>query len=803
MLPNRLLQAVRSLAKAGGTTLAAVLSLVLGIGSTTLVFSVMDAVVTRPLPCPAPDRLVIVMEKHPERGLMVARPANYWDWRRRTRTIERSAATFAISLEVPGVDGHVAGALVGEGLFETWGVPPRLGRGFVADDYQVPVAPSSFGKQGGVAVVSDGFWKRHFGSDPGILGRDLLLDGAVHTIVGVMPPSFRVIDRSDIWIPWIFTGSDWTERRFHNLPILARLRADVSREDAQREMSAIYESLADAHPENVGWSVELIPPRQLFAGRRSQALIMLLGAVIFVLLIACANVSNLLLVQGLRRQRETALRLALGCSRARLIGQQLLEGAILAGAGLVGGLAFAGAGLQSVSALPVVADMSFAFAPALDGRVLAFTCLVASASALVFAVIPAWSQSRTDPLDSLKAASRTLGRHTGRGLRSLLVTIEVSLGVAVVVLTSLMVQSLERLGDVNAGARTDDVMTFGLEAAANRYPNEVALPLFFDQVMERVRALPGVERVAVGSYLPLTTLRRSWRFAIAGRPATSSGDEYFAVANEVSRDFFSALDIRLVAGRVFDHSDRAGSPAVVVMSETAARRFWPGGSPIGERIKVAGIDVWATVVGGVADVHQDKLDAAPLPALYALHEQSPRRSMTLIVRATGPEDSLVNSVRSAVHAIDAKQPIDRVQSMANLRREVLGEPRLRARLLGFFAASALMLGAVGVFAVTAQLARERQGEIGVRVALGATPAEVVGLVVGDTARPVVAGLIVGTGMGVGLAHAARGLLFGVTPNDPMSFLVAGCGFALVGFLASYVPARTAGRTDPLVVLRQA
>ncbi len=802
MLPNDLLQAVRSLAKARGTTLPAVLSLVLGIGSTSLVFSVVDGALTRPLPCPAPDRLVIVMEKHPERGLMVMRPANYHDWRARARTIERSAATFAIPIEMAGAEQHVAGELVGEDFFETWGVRPRLGRAFLLNDYQAPVAPSSFGKRGGAAIVSDGFWKRRFGGDLGILGRHLVLDGAVHTIVGVMPPSFRVIDRSDIWIPCIVSAGDWTERRFHNLPILARLRANVSREDTQREMSAIYESLAAAHPENADWGVELVLPRRLLAGRMPQVLALLLGAVVLVLLIACANVSNLLLVRGVQRRRETAVRLALGCGRGRLIGQHLWEGALLASAGTVGGLAFAAAGLRIVSRLPVVADMPFAFAPALDGRVLAFTCVVASASVLVFAAMPAWSQSRTDPLDALKAASRSIGEATGHMLRSLLVATEVALGVAVVVVTTLMAQSLVRLEGVNPGVRTGGVTTFGLEVAANRFPSEAGVPVFIEQVLERVRALPGVEGAAAGSYLPLTTLRRSWRLAIDGRPATASGDEYFAVANEVSRDFFSTLSIRLLAGRVFDHTDRAGTPPVVVVSETTARRFWPSASPIGERIKVAGIDAWATVVGVVADVYQDKLDAAPLPALYALHEQSPRRSMTLVVRAGGNADALVNAVRAAVRAIDPYQPIDRIRSMESLRRDTLGEPRLRAQLLAFFATSALVLGAVGIFAVTTQLAKERQGEIGVRMALGATWGDVVGLVILKATPPVGAGLLAGTLLAGGATQVLRALHFGVTPSDPPSFLVAGSVFLVVALLASYLPARRAAHTDPLLVLRQ-
>jgi predicted permease len=379
---------------------------------------------------------------------------------------------------------------------------------------------------------------------------------------------------------------------------------------------------------------------------------------------------------------------------------------------------------------------------------------------------------------------------------------EVALGIVVVVMTTVMVRSLVRLEEVNPGVRTENVLTFGLEAGAGRFPNEASVASFFDQILERVRGVSGVEDAAVGTYLPLTTLRRSWRFSIEGRPATSSGDDYFAVANEVSRGFFSTLGIGLLAGRVFDHTDRADSPPVVVMSQTAARRFWPNGGPIGERIKVAGIDAWFTVVGVAADVHQEKLDTAPLPALYVLHDQSPNRSMTLVVRAYGGVDSLVDSVRAAIHVVDPNQPIDRIQSMDNLRRGVLGEPRFRAHVLAFFAASALLLAAVGIYAVTSQLSKERRGEIGVRMALGATWSDVALLVMRKAMQPVGAGLVVGTLVAWGVTQLLRGLLFGVTPSDPTSFLIAGGVLLILALLASSLPAHKAARADPLQVLRQ-
>jgi putative ABC transport system permease protein len=795
--------AFRSLLRARGTTGVAVLCLALGIGATVLVFSVLDATILRPLPCPAPDRLVAVMERHPQRGLMAVRPAAYAAWRDRAWWFERSAPQLGTPIVLAGQDRHLDGLLAGEGFFETWGVAPRLGRGFIADDYQHPITADDFGQRGSVVVLSDAFWRSQFGADAGIIGRAMSLDGASYTVVGVMPPSFRVIDRSDIVVPWILTAADRAEQRFHMLPTVARLRPSITREQAQREMSAAYRVLGATLPESAEWGVDLIPPRELLLGRIPDALAMLFGAVSLVLLIACANVSNLLLARALAQRRDFAVRLALGCTRARLVRQQLAEGLLLTVAGAAGGLAIAAVGVRLLATLSIIATMPFAFQPALDARVFAFACLIAGASVLLFATIPAWSSSRTDVIEALKRprvwTSLRARRH---GVRAMLVIGEVALGVIVAVLTTMMVQSVWRLQQVNPGMRTDGVLTARLDVSAHAHPNDAAMPELYDQVLARVRVLPGVRVAAVGSYVPLTDAGRTWRFAIEGQAAEPNTDRYFAVPSVVSRDFFAALGIRRVAGRTFDTTDRATTDQVVVLSETAARRYWPHERVLGQRIRINGVPQPFWVIGIVGDVSQRTLDADPAPALYVLQDQFPVRDMTLFVRTDGDPRLLTEVMRQAIHGVDPGQPIDAVQTMDAVRRGALGEPRFRAAMLASFAGLAFLLAAVGIYGVMAQVVGERRRELGIRIALGAGRGDVLSLIAGQALILTSAGLLAGLGLSLTVAHIVRGLLFGVTPTDPASFAAAAVAFLVVSLLASSLPAHRAMRVDPMAALKQ-
>jgi putative ABC transport system permease protein len=789
--------AVRRLRKAPAFTFAAVLTLALGIGATTLVFTVVDAAILRPLPCPSPDQIVVVMERHPQRGLMAVRPANYIEWRARAKTMARSHAQFPISFAMTGEEGHVSGTLAGEGYFETWGVSPRLGRGFVPHDYADGARPEFFGNRGTVAILSDGFWKRRFGADPAVVGRSIRLDGDAYTVIGIMPPAFRVIDNRDILVPWILTTKEWSERQFHYLPIVSRLREGVTREQAQTEMDGMYRALASDHADDANWTADLSAPRALVLGRTPEVLKMLFGAVVLVLLIACANVSSLLLAQGLRRRQEIAVRLALGSSRAHLVRQLLIEGVLLAFLGAAAGMWIAASGLQIVSRLPAITGLAFTFEPALNGRVLAFVTGVTVVCVLIFACFPAWSQSGVDVSDALKRTARTV-RGTHHQLQSFLVIGEVALGVVVVVVTTLMIRSLSHLESVDTGVRTEHVLTMSVSANGS----SEAARQFHRRALERVRTLPGVRLAGTATYLPLTPPGLTWRFAIEGHPPPSRlGDESFAVPNIVSHDTLDVLGVRLIGGRGFQHTDGTDSPAVAILGQAAARRYWGLTSPVGQRIKVAGIDPWFTVVGVVNDVHLDKLEESPAPMVYVLDDQVPAPEATLLIQTDHDPELLARSVVRSIRDIDPTQPVDGIRTMDAVRSQALSQPRFLTAMLGSFSALALVLALVGVYGVISQFVAQRREELAIRVAIGATPRDLMTLL----ARPIFvligAGLVCGTLMAGALSQALRAMLFHVQPTDGTSFLTAWVAFVVISVVASFRPVRRAARIDPLLVLR--
>ena len=794
--------AIRSLRSSPGFTLAAVVMLAVGIGATTLVYGVLDAVVLRPLPVPEPDRVLLVVESHPQRGKMLVRPANYEDWRRRAPWLERSGMAFDTSFVLTGEGRHIAGALVDDGFFQTWDVLPQLGRAFVASDYRRPVADDFFGQRGATAILSDGLWKRRFAADPHIVGRTIALNGFPYTIVGVMPPSFGVINHADVFVPWILGAAERMDRRGHYFPVVVRLKPTVSREQAQGELTAVYRSLAAAHPENFEWSAELHPPRELLLGSAPNALAMLFGAVLLVLLIACANVANLVLARGIARQRDTATRLAIGSTRTRLLIPHLLEGAFLAATGALCGVALAAAGVRLFAWLPPVSDLPFTFTPSIDLRVMLFTSATTAGCVVLSSVLPAWLGSGVQLRQSL-CAGRIPHRPFGRyRTRSLLVVGEVALGIVVVVTAMLMTKSLVHLQKIDPGVQTERLLTFQFEPSTGLHASR-GLPRVYEQLLERLRALPGVERAAITGYLPLTDPGRTWRFEIEHRPATPGGDEFFAVPAEVSYEFFSTLRITKLAGRLFDPTDGAHSPAVVVISQTAARRYWPDDSPVGRRIRIAGIDRWFSVIGIVDDVHQRKLEDTPAPALYTLWNQMPDTmlSATVVVETDGSPLSMAAAMRGAVQSLDPLGAVDSMRPMAAVREATLGDSTFLAELLASFGAIALLLAAIGVYGVVAQFVAERRREMAIRVALGATHRELVTVAANHAGRLVGAGITLGVLTAAAATRLLQSLLFGVSATDPTSFAAAVLVFVAVAALATYLPARRLAHADPLSALR--
>jgi predicted permease len=794
--------AVRSLQMSPGFTFLAVVMLALGIGATTLVYGILDAVVLRPLPCPAPDRIVLVVESHPQRGKMLVRPANYEDWRQRAPWLERSGMAFDTSFVLTGEGSHIAGALADDGFFQTWGILPQLGRGFLAADYRRPIAPDFFGQRGDVAILSDGLWKRRFGADPQVLGQSIALDGARHTIVGVMPPSFRVIDHADVFVPWILGATERSERRFHYFPVVARLKPAVSREQAQSELATVYRSLATDHPENSEWNVELDRPRELLLGTTPDVLAMLLGAVSLVLVIACANIANLLLARGMMRRRDTAIRLALGSTRTRIVVQHLFEGGMLAFTGALCGVALAAASVRLVATLPAIAEAPFAFIPSIGLRVVLFTSAITAGCVLLCAVAPGCAQSCVELRQSSTVSHSSYRASGTHRTRSMLVIGEVALGIVVVVVAMLVAKSLLRLQDVDAGVRTEGLLTFQVEpSSGSRAPTDVHH--VYQEILAQLHALPGVQRVALTGYLPLTDPGRTWRFSIERRPSTPSGDEYFAVPAEVSHEFFLALGITKIAGRLFDGTDRADSPAVAVISQTAARRYWPNEQAIGQRIRVAVVDRWFSIIGIVADVRQTKLQDSPAPALYTLWNQMPdtMQSATVIVETVGSPLSVGPAVRNIIHSVDAMSAVDNIRSMAVVRRAALGDWTFRAEMLASFALLALFLSAIGVYGVMAQFIGERRHEMAVRVALGATRRNLVTLAAKHAGKLVAVGVAFGVLTAITTTRLLKGLLFNVSATDVTSFTLAIFVFLAVAAIASYIPARRAADVDPVSALR--
>ncbi|HWW87469.1 MAG TPA: ADOP family duplicated permease, partial [Vicinamibacterales bacterium] len=731
----------------------AILTLGLGIGATTAVFGVVDALVLRPLPCPDPDRLAVIMERHPQRGLMALRPALYAAWRQSTRTVDQAAPFLSTHVVLREEERHVQAMLAGAGYLETWGVAPRLGRSFVSSDYQAANAPEFIGHRGNAVILSDGLWRRVFGANPLVVGHAIEIDNRKYVVAGIMPPSFRAIDPSELWVPWIMTAAEQDERRFHYFMVVARMRHGVSLPDVRREMADVYRLESVRNPENNDWLPEPFRPKQLPLSRRVQpnVLALLSGAVLLVLLISCVNVSNLMLARNLRQRREIALRLALGSTRVRLARQLLSEGLLLALAGSLLAAAVTFAVLRLTATVPVIANAVFAFQPGVNLRVVLFMAVVLISSLVAFSAIPALTAA-VDPMDQLRTSSTSPGSGAGRLARAVLVSVEVAVAVVVVVVTTLTVRSFGRLLTVDPGVQTTDVLTARLERPPDRLEPNQSQPgsqtdhpvaRFYEQVLQRVRALPDVRQAAVGSYVPMTDPGRTYRFAIEGR-TTSARDENYAVPNEVSRDFFRTLGIRLLEGREFDSSDRALSDPVAIVSASAARAYWPGASAIGQRVRIAGSERWSRIVGIVSDVYQTTLEEAPQPALYLLHEQFPIPDMTVFVRASHGWSALVPAVRQAIRSVDSTQTIDDLRSMDEVRGLALGQPELRTSLLAVFGVLALVLAMVGIYGVVNQMVSDRRRELGVRMALGATKRNIVWHVVAPLA------LYVAGGLGAGL-----------------------------------------------------
>ena len=792
---------VRMLLGSPSFTAIAVLALALGIGANSAIFSVVNAVLLRPLPYRDPDRLVSINKIADKGGLPGIAAHEYLDWQDHNQVFDDVAAYSSdnYNLVYNGEPERIVCARVTASFFPLLDVQPVRGRAFAPEEDR----PG----QNKVAIVSEGFWQRRAGGDPEIVGSTFTLDGVPYTIVGVMPASLRFPSSYDIWLPFALDPvKERTSDFWSLLEVIGRLKPDVSPERAQSDLEAITASRQqqyNSEPQNV--RLELVSLRDQIVGQMRLLILILLGAVTFVLLIACANVANLLLARGAARQKEIAIRAALGAGRWRIIRQLLTESVMLS---LMAGALAVLIALWSVdlmvSALP--RDLADSIHSINDIRVdfqaLGFTFAVSFVTGIVFGLAPALVASKPDLTEALKEGS---GKATGaglKGLRGLLVVTELALALMLLAGAGLMIKSFARLLEVKPGFNAENVLTMRVELPMSQYRDPARSTAFFAQVLERVEALPDVRSAGVISHTPLSGYGMIAFFTLESETQLERGKDKPIPVGVVSDDYFKALEIPLVEGRYFDERDGEGSQKVALINRALARRFWPGQSPIGKSLGF-GCDegLCRTIIGVVGDVIQESLTDDVRPEIYLPFKQFTNRAMTLVARSEADPARLTAAVRAQVQAVDPNQPISDVKTLEQHISDSIAQPRLTTVLLAVFAALALALATVGVYGVMSYTVAQRTREIGIRMALGASRGDVLRLVIGQAALMLVVGAAAGLAGSFALTHFMESLLFGVEATDPLTFTAITVLLMGVALVASYIPARRAMKVDPMVALR--
>jgi len=809
MLPD-VRYAIRTLANAPAFAATAVLTLALGIGATTLMFSVVNAVLLRELPFPDATRLVVVSSANRQQsvGRIRASRMDFSDWRSESRSFDAMAGHVGTGFTFnEGAEPELlTGQLVTADFFRVLGVAPAYGRTFAADEFTI-------GRHHAI-VISHGVWQRRFGGDRSVVGRSTLVNGEPYTIVGVMPPGFAYPDpRYQLWSPLPDAASGDlppVNRASHYLQVVARLKRDIPLDRARADLDRVGALLAAQYPESDGDLSVVAQPlgEQSVAGVRT-ALLVLLGAVGFVVLIACANVTNLLLARATGRQRDVAIRIALGAGRFRVARQFLIEALVLYGLGAGGALALSAWGLAAVKSMdpgnvPRLAEAS------LDGRVLAVTLFVSLATAIVFSLAPALHASHADGGEALKSGGRTGAAGEARQrLRSILVVAEVALSVVLLVGATLALRSFVKLTQVNPGFDADDQLTFTVVMAKAQYPDAARMIAFTRAIDDQLAAAPGVIAAGATTHLPFSGQNLENGFTVEGYDVPPGGQPPIAGMRGVTGAYFTALGIPLKAGRAFTAADRDGGQPVAIVNDTFARRYFGGRPPIGARLREFGGDSWRTVVGVIGDVKHSGPDAETRPEVDLPYAQLDpgftstwSRGLAFVVRSQLPSNAAVPLVKARVAAIAPSLPLTSVQPVSALAADAVSQPRFRTVLLGAFAVLALALAAVGVFGVLSYFVTQRTQEIGVRMALGAAPSDVVALVVSRGVGLAIAGVVLGLLAALPLTRLMQQLLFEVTPTDAPSFAAVAIVLVAVAGAASYFPARRATRVDPMTALRQ-
>jgi putative ABC transport system permease protein len=795
----------RTLLKNPGFALVAVFTLSLGIGANTAIFSVVNATLLRPLPYSEPERLVQVWETKPRANRWsdwVSYP-DFRDWREQNTVFDEIGACRKLTFNLTGGDSpeSLPGAYVSASLFTVLGVKPILGRTFLAEEDQ-PGANR-------VAVISHGLWQRRFGSDPGLIGKTIQVDGETHIVVGIMPPDFKFhwlkMERgweSEIWVP-PGPPSELQDRFSHNFRVVARLKRDVTVEQAQANMDAIVHGVAAREPSShEGMGAKVMSLQRKVTQDAKPALLLLSAAIGLVLLIACGNVANLLLAQNGARRHETAIRGALGASPARLIRQRLTESVLLGLLGGGAGLLLAFLAIQFI--IKLGPDIPRLDQTSIDLRVLSATLCLSLLTGLLFGTIPALRSSRVGINDTLKQGGRGIIWRDGAGLRSILLIGEMALALTLLVGAGLLIRSFLQLQSVESGFDAPRVLKAWMMLPEKQYPTSRLQAQFIRQVVERVQALPEVETAAASTNFPLWS-NDSGPFRVESQSAPQPNDlNVYAECPKITPDYFRVVGIRLLQGRTFTWTDDENSPEVAIVSEGMARRYWPGEDAIGKRVSIDvrdGQPVWRQIVGVVNDVKHDGLAGAARPHIYVPTMQLNYPGAILAIRAKGDPAALANTIRREVAALDRNQTLIGVETMEKVISDSVADRRFQMTLLAIFAVVALILAATGVYGVMATAVARRTHEMGVRLALGATARDVLKLVVGQGMKLALVGVCVGLAAAFGLTRLMKGLLFGVSATDPATFAGVAALLAAVALLACYLPARRATKVDPVVALR--
>jgi putative ABC transport system permease protein len=795
--------AVRLLARNPGFSAVAIIALALGIGATTAIFSVVDAVLLRPLPFGDPARLVALWEDGSSFGFPKNTPApgNYADWTH-VSALSGAAAldTRDFNLTGDGRPEKVGGAGATATFFQVMGVSPALGRAFTAAE-DAPGTPAR------VAVIGHGLWIRRFGGDRNILGRSVLMNGQQYSIVGVMPPRFAYPFREiEIWVPIGFTGEELSNRGGHYLWVVGRLAPGRTVADLNAELRTLANRLAHDFPQtndHIGmYAVSLLDD---YVGDLGTALIVLLAAVGVVLVITAANLANLLLARATGRTREMAVRAAIGAGGGRIVRQMIVENLVLAVLGALAGLVVAWAGFGVLGTL-VPENLRDVSVLRIGWRVMGFALLVAVVTGVIVGLVPARQVTRTDLVSALKQA--TAGSRGARHpLRSALVVTEIAGAMILVVAAGLMIESFAALQRVNLGFRADQLLTLRTPLPQGAYDDFARRVSFAERVLDKVRAIPGVTSAAYTSALPLVWKGGTMGFYPEGTERPDPTLAYDANNRVVTPGFIETMGMTLAGGRTFDARDSASAPPVVIVNEAMAKQYWPSGHALGRRLKLGGPkeDVpWRTIVGVVHDVKSMGVDQPSRPEMYFPLEQSQGNWMwprDLVVRADGDPLALTGAIRDAIWAVDPGQPVSDVNTMDAVVDKEVVQRRTQMRLLGAFASLALILSCLGVYGVLSLVVSERTEEIGLRMALGAAPASVLRLVVGDGVRLAVVGVVIGLAGAWWATRFLQGLLYGVQPHEPWLYAGLAAVLLAVSIVAVYLPARRASQVDPIIALR--